>query len=562
MIISILILAMFSINGIICQMNQFPNGFMMYSSYPANQYNPNFNRDYNQDQNRFGNQENFNQFNWKQQYQNLSESRQIGTHTMSNQNWNQQDNQKDCTAPRTRGDFCQNEQKLMFYYDLARKVCQPFMYNGCNGNGNRFSSAVECKEYCAGEKGLVQPLKDVPQENTQIMKNTCQGEYDTMHLTVQRCSYSQECSMGHECQGGICCPTRKMIYLYVFLLPVVLSILYIITRFLWELLTVGDLSSKAVFITGCDTGFGRELAKKCAKNGFTVFAGCLTSEGEKSLKEECPLSILHTLPLDVTSEESIQEAKKYVESVLSGSVKLWAVVNNAGIFSCYGPDDWLNIEDYKLSLEVNTLGVIRVTQKFLKASKGRIVTVTSVNGRLSSPAAGPYVVAKFGTEAYMDSIRQELYHFDVKCSILEPGIFRTPLINEQAMLDRVNKVWSRLDEETKAEYGENFKDYCGLKHIAFVCRGNRFHQIFFSVGKTWNKTYISMSSTNFHHVVDNYYHALTAKYPRHRYYCGWDAKFLFVPLSLLPTWWVDFIIRKIAKQEVVPACLEAKLKKQ
>ena len=87
---------------------------------------------------------------------------------------------------------------------------------------------------------------------------------------------------------------------------------------------------------------------------------------------------------------------------------LWAVVNNAGIFSCYGPDDWLSMADYKLSLEVNTLGVIRTTQvfkKLVKASQGRIVTVTSVNGRLSSPAAGPYVVAKFGAEAYMDALR-------------------------------------------------------------------------------------------------------------------------------------------------------------
>lgn len=41
---------------------------------------------------------------------------------------------------------------------------------------------------------------------------------------------------------------------------------------------------------------------------------------------------------------------------------LWGIVNNAGIFSCYGPDDWLSIDDYKLSIEVNTLGVIRTTQ--------------------------------------------------------------------------------------------------------------------------------------------------------------------------------------------------------
>ncbi|VDN31236.1 unnamed protein product [Cylicostephanus goldi] len=129
-------------------------------------------------------------------------------------------------------------------------------------------------------------------------------------------------------------------------------------------------------------------------------------------------------------------------------LELWGVVNNAGIFSCYGPDDWTSLEDYKRAVDVNTFGVIRVThafKKYVKKAEGRIVTVTSVNGRLSSPGSGPYVVSKFGAEAYMDAIRQELYAMGVKVSILEPGIFRTPLINEKAMLDRIESVggWLR-----------------------------------------------------------------------------------------------------------------------
>ncbi|CAB3396733.1 unnamed protein product [Caenorhabditis bovis] len=300
---------------------------------------------------------------------------------------------------------------------------------------------------------------------------------------------------------------------------------------------------KAVLITGCDTGFGNELAKKCARNGFTVFAGCLTQKGAEKLKAEVGESNLHVVDLDVSSDESVARAHEYVKKNL-GSKVLWGIVNNAGIFSCYGPDDWCTLDDYKKSVEVNTYGVIRVTQAFkklVKQAKGRIVTVTSVNGRLSTPAAGPYVVAKFAAEAYMDCIRQELHHFDVKCSILEPGIFRTPLLDEQAMAQRVEHVWSKLDDETKKEYGENFKNYF-TNH--------------------WNEIYIKMSTTKIHYVVDNYYHALTAQFPRHRYYCGWDAILLYIPLSLLPTYFVDFVLRNIANQEVVPSCLEAKLNKK
>lgn len=41
----------------------------------------------------------------------------------------------------------------------------------------------------------------------------------------------------------------------------------------------------------------------------------------------------------------------------------------------------------------------------LKESKGRIVSVSSVSGRVSVPCIAPYSVAKYGVEAYMDAIR-------------------------------------------------------------------------------------------------------------------------------------------------------------
>ncbi|CAA98465.3 Retinol dehydrogenase 7 [Caenorhabditis elegans] len=339
----------------------------------------------------------------------------------------------------------------------------------------------------------------------------------------------------------VCCLCTLFTWVLYFVAVVVV---WNIVRYILELIPEGgSLQDRAILITGCDTGFGRELAKKCAKNGFLVFAGCLTTEAAKTLESESANPRLRTVPLDVSKDESVEKTVEFVKKSL-GNHKLWGVVNNAGIFSCYGPDDWCRMNDYKLALDVNCLGVIRVTQAFkklVKAAKGRIVTVTSVNGRLSTPAAGPYVVSKFGAAAYMDCIRQELYNFGVKVSILEPGIFRTPLLDEQAMLKRVDHVWTQIDDETRTEYGETFKNY---------------------FAKMWNKTYISMSTTKIHYVVDNYYHALTAKYPRHRYYCGWDAIFVYVPLSLLPTWWADYVIRSLGKQEVVPACLEDSMKKK
>nr|CDJ86468.1 Proteinase inhibitor I2 domain containing protein [Haemonchus contortus] len=133
----------------------------------------------------------------------------------SNQNGSSQtgvqrdDQPKDCTAPRVRGDFCSTaQQQQMFYYDSATKLCQPFMYNGCNGNGNRFETAAECKSLCIDSNAATQQHHDDSAALQQAMKAACGGEYAVDHLTPQQCgSNGQQCSTGYQCSSEFCCPT-------------------------------------------------------------------------------------------------------------------------------------------------------------------------------------------------------------------------------------------------------------------------------------------------------------------------------------------------------------------
>lgn len=71
-----------------------------------------------------------------------------------------------------------------------------------------------------------------------------------------------------------------------------------------------------VLVTGCDTGFGHRLTLDLDKRGARVFAGCLTAEGEKRLKEKCSEHVV-TFRLDVTREDSIQNAVNLVSSTLA-----------------------------------------------------------------------------------------------------------------------------------------------------------------------------------------------------------------------------------------------------
>jgi NAD(P)-dependent dehydrogenase (short-subunit alcohol dehydrogenase family) len=65
-------------------------------------------------------------------------------------------------------------------------------------------------------------------------------------------------------------------------------------------------------------------------------------------------------------------------------VGVWALVNNAGALGQSGVDDWLEVDDFRFTLEVNVLGVIRCTHAFLpllKLQQGRVVIMGSMVGR-------------------------------------------------------------------------------------------------------------------------------------------------------------------------------------
>ena len=99
------------------------------------------------------------------------------------------------------------------------------------------------------------------------------------------------------------------------LLVVAVLTLYAGSCLLFRDVLVSDLEKKAVLITGCDSGFGYELAKKLDARGLRVFAACLTSEGQAKLTSECSRQLI-TLKLDVTEPSDVQKALELVKSRL------------------------------------------------------------------------------------------------------------------------------------------------------------------------------------------------------------------------------------------------------
>ncbi|XP_026539665.1 retinol dehydrogenase 7-like [Notechis scutatus] len=294
--------------------------------------------------------------------------------------------------------------------------------------------------------------------------------------------------------------------------------LCLLCRWYWERQKVENLTEKYVFITGCDSGFGNQLARQLDARGLRVLASCLTPEGAEQL-EKVTSDRLKTTLLDVTNTENVAAATEWVKTCV-GDKGLWGLVNNAGINYPVAPNEWLKKEDFAKVLDVNLLGLIDTTLHMLplvRRARGRVVNLSSVVGRLAVPGGG-YCLSKFAVEAFSDTLRRELSPFGVRTSIIEPGGFVTNMLKNSDQ--HLQGVFNHMPPHVKEYYGQPYLD----AYYRYMLNN------------------VKKCSKNFCLVTDCIEHALTSRYPRTRYSAGWDAKFFFLPASYLPSAITDYLL--------------------
>ncbi|XP_030823155.1 retinol dehydrogenase 5 isoform X1 [Camarhynchus parvulus] len=304
-----------------------------------------------------------------------------------------------------------------------------------------------------------------------------------------------------------------------------LALLWALCWLLRDRRTLPSVTDKHVFITGCDSGFGRLLARRLARQGYRVLAACLTPQGAESLRGDSAGGHLRTVLLDVTRSDSIRRAAEWVRREV-GEKGLFGLVNNAGIANPIGPTEWMDIEDFRRVLAVNALGAIEVTLQLLpllKQARGRVVNTSSVLGRISANGGG-YCISKYCIEAFSDSLRRDMRHFGVKVSIVEPGFFKTSATDLDSLEASLRQRWERLEPATRSSYGENF-----------LPQYLRVQRLLLSL----------LCDPDLAKVTRCMEHALRAQHPRSRYSAGWDAKLLWLPASYLPSALVDLALALI-----------------
>ena len=186
------------------------------------------------------------------------------------------------------------------------------------------------------------------------------------------------------------------------------------------------MAAPVVLITGTSSGIGLATAVAAAAKGFTVVAtmrdpsrsDALTSAAEAAGVE------LDIRALDVTDAEA---AASVVSGVVADHGRLDMLVNNAGV-GHVGTIELDDIAEYRSAMEVNFFGVVALTKlalPHLRASRGRLITVTSVGGVVGQPFNEAYCAAKFAAEGFLESLAPVAASVGVNVVIVEPGAVAT-----------------------------------------------------------------------------------------------------------------------------------------
>ena len=185
------------------------------------------------------------------------------------------------------------------------------------------------------------------------------------------------------------------------------------------------MTSKPVwFITGCSTGFGRELARHTLELGYpTVVTARNVSQIEDIAKGHEDNALL--LKLDVTKSEDIENA---VKATLERFGRIDVLVNNAGI-GYFASFEESEMEEVRQMFEINVWGLANMTRAVLptlrKQRSGTVVNISSQGGLVANPAVSFYTATKFAVEALSEALSKEIAPLGLKVLIVEPGPFRT-----------------------------------------------------------------------------------------------------------------------------------------
>jgi NAD(P)-dependent dehydrogenase (short-subunit alcohol dehydrogenase family) len=270
---------------------------------------------------------------------------------------------------------------------------------------------------------------------------------------------------------------------------------------------VSERADQTVLTTGANSGLGLATALEVAKAGFRSVGSVRSPSKAKTVRQAAAQAgvTVDTVILDVTDRARC--------AAVIARLRPWGLVNNAG-YGLTGAVEDVDDDEAQALIDTMVMAPMRLARLALphmrNAKGGRIVNVSSIYGRVTTPLSGWYQGAKHALEALSDALRVEVASAGVKVVLVEPGGFKTN-IWEDAQADVDKRAGSRYDTAYR-------RSLSGMKLTEPLMGGPA------QVGKVISR-------------------ALTTSRPRARYLVGLDAQAIVMAEQLTPTAIKDLVTR-------------------
>ena len=187
---------------------------------------------------------------------------------------------------------------------------------------------------------------------------------------------------------------------------------------------MSEQAKKVWLITGCSTGFGREIALAALSAGYRVVVTARKLDSITDLATRFPDRAL-AVALDITDSAQIEQA---VTQALSHFGQIDVLVNNAGYGYVAAVEEGEDSAVRDL-FETNFFGALALTKAIIphmrNRQSGRIINNSSQAGLMANPGTGYYSASKYALEGLMEALAKELAPFNIQVSSVQPGAFRT-----------------------------------------------------------------------------------------------------------------------------------------